>query len=59
MRCKYRLLITSVVCFVLYFMALPVFWDLQHVMLEDVDRIEVILGPGEIKFVDSTSTDRL
>ena len=23
-----------------------VYWDLQHVMLEDVDRIEVIRGPG-------------
>jgi iron complex outermembrane receptor protein len=23
-----------------------VFWDVQHVMLEDVDRIEVISGPG-------------
>ena len=23
-----------------------VFWDMQHVMLEDVDRIEVISGPG-------------
>jgi iron complex outermembrane receptor protein len=23
-----------------------VFWDVQHVMLEDIDRIEVISGPG-------------